>query len=645
MAIQKLTGSETEYVQDEEFPVKVDGVWKKKRRQGYVPEIVSLMKGFQRKHPTLPIKGRREMHNIRCDLERPEHRAQSSEQLRELERAEKMLKLLSGVNFDPTEGLATASGAIVYLEAAGICPEGSTPPCTVPSEVILQERMLDCSLARVAREISTDKVRYHLYRSSSDCKGNSRGLHTSVMIAEDCRSRLYARRYDPRRPRHYTVRDLSREMQDLMTWVVLRLWTIGPGKPGSEHPDPDLNTHYQISQRSDFITGGLIGGGTTHERPLINCRDESLADNPYLMSRFHDIHSEGSNRSTRARKLSIGLTQVVLAMIEDDMFKLEWYLEDPLRTVHLVSRDLTLSRPIPVVLRRNNDIVEKMPLELLSDIAKRMKMYAAVAPLHKELLDCIGEFERIIGLFAENSPELSRILDWKIKEKFIRLKMERMGLNPDNPRHWQDPRVEELHIKYHCLTDERLWKAVVRVCKVKDAEKYFEENIPDVLFPPDTTSAFLKGFLVTHPFLSQLVDIYDWHVIEAKIPGLLDARFSIDPRFFHKAEVEELRRGLGMIDTPELAHEFFSRITARCQEPTHRLIERERGFMSQPRRVDDDDDDDGDNNDRPSSRTQPRPSDAGPPQITQLRLYDIGGVGPRGLLERHRYGDPDRFDL
>ncbi len=638
MAIQKLTGSETEYVLEKEYVPPVAG--KIIRVQGHILEIVALMEGFRKRHQTLPIKGRREVHNVLAELEKMEERVRPQDRIDDIRRIDREIeRLLSTLSFDPTEGLATATGGRIYMEIAGPYPEGNTPQCALPSEVILQERMLDCALAKVAREISTGEIRYHLYRNSSDGKGHSQGNHTSVMYTMECQGRLFARRHSRR---HYTVHDLSHEMQDLMSWMVLRLWIIGSGKPGSEHPyGAVMDTHYQVSQRSDFVTGGLVDAGTMHDRPLINCRDESLCDKPWLLARFHDIHSEGSNRSPLARKLCLGLTQVVFAMIEDDMFGLEWHLADPLNTLPMVSRDLTLLRPIPVVLRRNGNVVQKMPLELLADIAKRMSLYAKVTPLHKELLDCIGEFERIAGLFGEDSPELSKILDWKIKEKFIRLKMKKIGLNPDNPRHWSDFRVQQLHIKYHCLTDERLWKAVVGVCKVKDAEKYFEENVPGLLSPPDTTSAFLKGFLVAHPYLSRWVDIHDWHVIDTRVPGYPEMCIRIDPRIFHKAEVTELKNGLGMINTPDLAHEFFSRIIALCKEPTRRSTGFSNDFKTSARRGDGDDDDE----DYILGPAQVKPPQIKSPQITQLHLGDARSRDPRDRLGERRYGGPDDYHI
>lgn len=565
MAITKITGSETEIVcmvESRDPPSEI---------QAGVSEIVALLRQFEKMNPTLPICGERERGSIDPMLDERNFRG-TPEELLSLRRLKKEIaKVLASVTFSPTEGLATSSGGRIYMEVAGPFTEWCTPPCTLPSEVVMQERLLECAFARSARALSGKRGTFRLYKNSSDGKGHSFGLHTNFFTTRECRERIFSRQNKGTHKllARFTIKDASRELQDLISFFVLRLPLVCSGKPVSERYG--LPCHYQMSQRADHIVE-LVGGHTTSERPLVNTRNEPLAPNVWNHTRLHDINSEGSNRSPLARKLSIGLTQIFLSMIEDDMLSLDWFLAEPLHTLLVLSRDLTLSRPISVVKRLSGLLVERRPTELLWDIARQMEHYAAVTALPRELADLIGVFQRIIGLLQENSPELSQILDWKIKERFIQNRMRAKGLNPDNHQHWDSPYVQGLHIQYHCLTDERFWKAAAEICEVQESEDYFEEEISDVLFPPDTTSAFLKGFLVSHPYLSRLIEVFDWHRIAILLPGHARAMLDIDPRVFHKRLIEDLRAGLGMIDTSELAKTFFARLMQCSSAPTRGLM-------------------------------------------------------------------------
>lgn len=543
MAIAKLAGTETEFV-----------LMEHRKNAPYVKQagahlVIEFLTEFARQHRTLFIGGERERMNVEAYIECLERR------LGRLEYEERRKEVIQELVFlaehpqDFYEGVVPASGGRCYMECVGFYPEGCTPICSLPSEIILQERMLECAFSKVAHTLtlSSDKISLRLYKNASDGCGHSHGLHTSYLLTYDFWSSLFESRATT-----------PRALEDLISFNVLEVVFKGGGIVGSELWY--LPTHYQMSQRSDFVTH-TVGGNTIVERPIVNMRYEPLAG--LDLSRLHDINGEG-NRAPVSRILKIGLKQIFLAMLEDDMAGLEWYLADPCDTLHLLSRDLTLSRPIPVVLRRNGEIIERMPLELLQDISRAMNSYARIMPLHQEHLTLLAVFERVIGLFRENSQELSSILDWKIKERVLRFMMgKKFNLNPDNPDHWQSPLVKQLDIKYHELTDERFWEMIVESSRIEGAEDHFAKNIPTSFSPPLTTSAFLRGFLVMHPHLSHYVEITDWHCLKVKFPGEASWFIEIlDPRMFNQAHLTQLCQGLGMLDTPERARLFFERISA-----------------------------------------------------------------------------------
>ena len=101
---------------------------------------------------------------------------------------------------------------------------------------------------------------------------------------------------------------------------------------------------YQLSQRAEFFEE-IVGLETTLKRPIVNTRDEPHAD-PKRFRRLHVIVGD-ANLSEIATFLKVGSTAIVLAMVEDDAGPTrELSLSDPVRALHQVSADLTLTRPL-----------------------------------------------------------------------------------------------------------------------------------------------------------------------------------------------------------------------------------------------------------------------------------------------------------
>ena len=100
---------------------------------------------------------------------------------------------------------------------------------------------------------------------------------------------------------------------------------------------------FQISQRAEFFEE-VVGLETTLKRPIVNTRDEPHAD-PRRFRRLHVIVGD-ANLSEVATFLKVGTTALVLAMIEDDVPPpRDLALADPVRAMHQVSADLSLSPP------------------------------------------------------------------------------------------------------------------------------------------------------------------------------------------------------------------------------------------------------------------------------------------------------------
>src|SRR4026208_2376933 len=111
----------------------------------------------------------------------------------------------------------------------------------------------------------------------------------------------------------------------------------GQGKVGSENGTPDVP--FQLSARADFF-GRLVGAQTTHNRPIVNSRDEPLCGTAE-MARLHVIFFDNTLCHV-ASLLKVGVMQIVLAMIEAERIKPGLALEDPLDALLRWSHDPTL---------------------------------------------------------------------------------------------------------------------------------------------------------------------------------------------------------------------------------------------------------------------------------------------------------------
>src|SRR5437870_12378099 len=119
----------------------------------------------------------------------------------------------------------------------------------------------------------------------------------------------------------------SRIVQHVMPHFVSRQISTGAGKVGSEVTH-DQDVPFQLSQRADFFEEE-VGLETTLKRPIVNTRDEPHAD-AQKYRRLHVIVGD-ANLAEVTTYLKLGVTALVLAMIEDDWFR---------------DRDFTLANPV-----------------------------------------------------------------------------------------------------------------------------------------------------------------------------------------------------------------------------------------------------------------------------------------------------------
>jgi proteasome accessory factor A len=266
-------------------------------------------------------------------------------------------------------------------------------------------------------------------------------------------------------------------MKHLIPFFVTRQIYAGSGKVGAENRMPPAP--YQISQRADFFET-LVDLNTMVKRPIINTRDEPHAD-PAKYRRLHVIVGD-ANMAEYSTYLKVGVTAVVLTMIEEKGALPEIELEDPVRSIKEVSRDIGLKSPIRLSDGRKFTAIEIQRLYL--EAAHR---YFERSEADQGTQDVLKKWGSVLDRLEEDPMQLSRELDWVIKLELIRSYREKKKCE------WDDSRLAMMDLQYHDLrTEKGLYAAlekdnyVDRITTDREIEQA-EQN------PPTDTRAYFRG--------------------------------------------------------------------------------------------------------------------------------------------------------
>ena len=354
------------------------------------------------------------------------------------------------------------NGARYYVDHAH--PEYSTPECASARQLVRYDKAGELTLMRsmeAAASVLPPGQAIVVYKNNSDHKGNSYGCHENYLV-------------DRAVP-------FSRIVQHVLPHFVTRQIYTGAGKVGREASSLSGDVVYQLSQRADFFEEE-VGLETTLKRPIVNTRDEPHAD-PQKYRRLHVIVGD-ANLAQVATFLKVGVTAVVLAMIEDDWFKgHDFTLAAPVRALHQVSADLRLSQPLELA---NGTSITALDLQWeLYDLARKYT--------EERGLECLGEgqagtevmvrWEETLSGLESDPMSLSRQLDWVAKYVLIDAYRERHSLS------WDDHRLVAMDLQYHDVQAGKSLFARLDTEKLVD-EASVEEAVTE---PPRDTRAYFRG--------------------------------------------------------------------------------------------------------------------------------------------------------
>ena len=364
---------------------------------------------------------------------------------------------------DEDLGLANViltNGARLYVDHAH--PEYSTPECRTPRDVVVWDKagellMLDAS-ERAATIPNARPIL--LYKNNTDNKGASYGAHENYLM----------RRQTPFGDivRHITPFFVSRQ-------VITGAGRVGIGQDGSTHG-------FQISQRADYFEVE-VGLETTLKRPIVNTRDEPHAD-PDKYRRLHVIIGD-ANLSEISTYLKIGMTSLVLAMIEERFLSVDLSLAKPVRSLHEISHDLTLQQSVELKDGRRMTAVQ-LQLEYLEQARKFVEdRYGSDAD--EQTVDILNRWESVLSRLERDPMECKRELDWVAKLALLESYRERDGID------WEHPKLHLIDLQYADIRPNKgLYHRLVRLGKIERLVGD-DEVRRAVEQPPTDTRAYFRG--------------------------------------------------------------------------------------------------------------------------------------------------------
>jgi proteasome accessory factor A len=382
------------------------------------------------------------------------------------------------VHWGRSSNVFLENGARLYLDV-GSHPEYATPECDDVRELVAHdkagERILEHLLAAAELRLHEEGIsgQVYLFKNNTDSAGNSYGCHENYLVA-----------------RHG---EFARMADILIPFFVTRQIWCGAGKV----LHGPRGAQFCLAQRAEHIWEG-VSSATTRSRPIINTRDEPHAD----AERFRRLHVivGDSNMSEWTTFMKVGITDLVLRMVEANTVMRDLSLENPIRAIREISHDPTGTRKVKLANGRELSAIE-MQTEYLEKTQRFLERRGGDAS--SDLL--ITQWREAIEALSEDRPErLVRKVDWVTK----RVMIERYMAKHDLPL--GSPRVALLDLAYHDVNRDRgLYYVLERSGKVERAVT--DERITEAMRePPQSTRAKLRGDFIREAKAKRRDYTVDW---------------------------------------------------------------------------------------------------------------------------------------
>jgi len=365
------------------------------------------------------------------------------------------------VHWGRSSNVFLENGARLYLDV-GSHPEYATPECDSVLDLVAHdkagERVLEALLGAAEVRLHEEGISgdVFLFKNNTDSAGNSYGCHENYLVARQG--------------------EFARMAEVLIPFFVTRQVFAGAGKV----LHGPRGAQFCISQRAEHIWEG-VSSATTRSRPIINTRDEPHAD-AERYRRLHVIVGD-SNMSEFTTYLKVGVTDLVLRMVEENTVMRDLTLENPIRAIREISHDITCRKKVRLANGREMSALDIQGQYL--DRATRFAEHRGLDPPAKQLL---LEWEDALETLRSGTLDpLAGRVDWVAKYYMIRAYRQRHGLPLSHPK------VALMDLAYHDVNRDRgLYYVLERKGQMERvvSERDVQRSMHD---PPQTTRARLRG--------------------------------------------------------------------------------------------------------------------------------------------------------
>ena len=351
------------------------------------------------------------------------------------------------------------NGARLYVDHAH--PEFSTPEVFTPLDVVRWDRAGELIMREaISRAHHLTGATINLYKNNTDNKGASYGAHENYLM----------RRSTP-------FLDI---VAQLTPFFVSRQVVCGAGRVGIGQDGRTAG--FQISQRADFFEVE-VGLETTLKRPIINTRDEPHAD-AEKYRRLHVIIGD-ANLSEISTYLKVGTTSLVLAMIEDGFAPKDLQISDPVRELHSVSHDPSLTTLI--TLRDGRKMTALQMQNVYLEYAGKYVADRYGSDVDEQTTDVLARWEHVLGALESDPMQLADTLDWVAKLRLLEGYRDRDGLD------WSSSRLQLVDLQYSDIrADKGLYNRLVARGAMKTLLPPDAAEIA-MTEPPTDTRAYFRG--------------------------------------------------------------------------------------------------------------------------------------------------------
>jgi proteasome accessory factor A len=353
------------------------------------------------------------------------------------------------------------NGARLYVDHAH--PEYSSPEVTNPLDAVRWDKAGELVMLEAARRVAGlpgVEAPINLYKNNTDNKGASYGAHENYLC----------RRETP----------FAALVRHLVPFFVTRQVMCGAGRVGIGQDG--RMPGFQIAQRADYFEVE-VGLETTLKRPIVNTRDEPHAD-AERYRRLHVIIGD-ANLAEISTYLKVGTTALVLAMIEENYLADDLAIAQPVRELHEISHDPSLTHVVQLADGRT-----MTALDLQGEYFDRARKFVDDRygeDADEQTADVLARWEVVLAQLAADPMQLADQLDWVAKLRLLNGYRERDNLD------WDSPRLQLVDLQYTDVRPEKglyhrlVSRGAMRTLLAPDTVRQAVDE------PPADTRAYFRG--------------------------------------------------------------------------------------------------------------------------------------------------------